>query len=1467
MSSLKVANLRIDRFLGVGHEREPIELLKGELSSGINVVYGANGSGKTTTARALTCLVWPDADRDEQPTLSGAFTCGDGTWNVRLDAGHARVSPAPPAGLPPTEHRDRYLLPLHDLLRARENDTRLAEVIQEEIYGGLNLGRAAQQLGLNNAVPRRTVGERRELDRAREHEEETRERQRHIREGEQHLGDLRARLRAAEDAARHAALLRAALDRHQAGKQREARDQHVRQLVAEQPGIDRYRPDDAATGQVSDLRTFQQIQATIADAARQHKEAIGRREHAVHAMKAAAFTDAPPPTTTMRELQEQARALGRQEDTIALALKTMDKARKAAEHADKEREQRREEAERLRLDLESREPAPDTQQLAELAQRHEDLKRLDERLAEYRRELVALREHAGRQEGASGKAVAALRREDAAHPLTPPPSQEDVTRLLDDAGTLAHLKQTMEAADRDVAGHRAMLDRERGAIGDNLTDEQLQALDSVRMDTFDGFLTELARLNGSREAINIVAAWAESGEPPPDTDVDTWQRAATYLEQWLFPPKQRRHPILIAAGAAALAAIAVGLAAWGHLAFLVILVAPGALLCWAARTQGDEAVRANVRRQYESDALPLCPPTPDGEAVPGEDDTWSETQVRARVNRFRQCLDDARWRARWVDGCRRHKATEERRLDERQRKMRERVENIRQCLGMRADVAPEGLQQLAGCVCRWQGARTELAGAEARREEARAQHAEIVNTAAAVLAAYGLPACADSNSLRTTAQRLDQVRQAGDSVRLAADALNTKLAETREGEEQRREALQAINAILTAFVPEPADSAASVAGSIGALRERRLREDEDRRNLARLGDALASLDRTIRESRREEETQRREAEQAGTEKARVLEQVNASVAELGEPPVATAEDARQCTESLTSRLESWRRAEAEAEQAEKEIARLDADIAEERERRRTLLERLDLEDDETATEHHLERLRELDNAHPRYREARTARDGAVTILADRDGALTSRGDYDAALRDITPEELRRQIDDAARQADEAEDVSKRIVEIEKSVRDARQGHDLGEAVFRRTQAEAALARKRDETFAAHAGHLLIEFLRQTNQARASAVLVRARERFARITANRYDLEVTDGDPPRFAARDTATSVVRALDELSSGTRVQLLIAVRLAFLEVQEGDRPKLPLILDEALGNTDDMRASEIIDAVIEVARTGRQVFYFTAQWDEVGKWRQRLESGSDSGDDDSVPFTVLELPASPPPEDQLVLPQTPPPQSVREPHDGESYEDYAAAIGVPRFDPWADAGHTHLWYLLDDGRVLHRFLSRELQHWGQLELLLNRAGDAALCTRGFTDDPDFGRETRSAARILSHVVALWRRGRGRPVTADVLAAEDSPCRNSKMLDDLIAAARSCAGDGEKLLESVRDIRGFGAARQNDLREYLEGHGFLGDRDQRLTPEELRTQLQVRLTQDLQAPDSPYATLPPSREQDLLRRTGLLES
>src|SRR5690606_19838647 len=111
---------------------------------------------------------------------------------------------------------------------------------------------------------------------------------------------------------------------------------------------------------------------------------------------------------------------------------------------------------------------------------------------------------------------------------------------------------------------------------------------------------------------------------------------------------------------------------------------------------------------------------------------------------------------------------------------------------------------------------------------------------------------------------------------------------------------------------------------------------------------------------------------------------------------------------------------------------------------------------------------------------------------------------------------------------------------------------------------------------------------ETRDQQLPDVFIRARQLFLRITNGAWRLDIGDGETPAFRAFHTVSGMGHALDELSTATRMQLLLAVRLAFVESQEKEQggPRLPLLLDETLGTCDDARARAVMDSLLTLAR-----------------------------------------------------------------------------------------------------------------------------------------------------------------------------------------------------------------------------------------------------------------------------------------
>jgi len=114
-----------------------------------------------------------------------------------------------------------------------------------------------------------------------------------------------------------------------------------------------------------------------------------------------------------------------------------------------------------------------------------------------------------------------------------------------------------------------------------------------------------------------------------------------------------------------------------------------------------------------------------------------------------------------------------------------------------------------------------------------------------------------------------------------------------------------------------------------------------------------------------------------------------------------------------------------------------------------------------------------------------------------------------------------------------------------------------------------------------------------------------------FTQGRYELRLggaTESESPVFRAFDTITGRGLAVDELSRGTRIQLLLAVRLAFASTAERGT-QLPFVLDEVLSSSDPVRFRAITECVLAMVEKGRQVFYFTCQPSDAVAWQEIAE------------------------------------------------------------------------------------------------------------------------------------------------------------------------------------------------------------------------------------------------------------------
>lgn len=443
-----------------------------------------------------------------------------------------------------------------------------------------------------------------------------------------------------------------------------------------------------------------------------------------------------------------------------------------------------------------------------------------------------------------------------------------------------------------------------------------------------------------------------------------------------------------------------------------------------------------------------------------------------------------------------------------------------------------------------------------------------------------------------------------------------------------------------------------------------------------------------------------------------------------------------------------------------------------------------------------------------FRKARETLATAEAQLAEARLRLESNALFEASLLDQPEDALTQILQQAEIDSQRLEQLQKQKGEVEALIRKARSEHNLEEALANQ---EAALQQLREQQLRdaeALAGNALREFLEsKTKNFDRPQVFHAAREIFAAITRGRYLLDVQEGDPPAFRAFDTVLQTGCDLEELSSGTKVQLLLSVRLGFVEMQEGGY-RLPLVFDESLANSDEERSRALMEAALAMSREGRQILCLTAQSTEMEKWRQVAAS---LGDREPAVFDLARIRNLEESRRNPFRDVAPKLEAVPDP-EGLDHWGYGKELQISSIDPREPFGAVHVWHVIEDPKLLHRLLSMQVRTVGQLETLLASGGEPLL--EAGNAKPD---EIRAIVECLAHLFRLRKIGQGKPVDRNDLL--DSGAVSDRFIDQVSALAQDLKGDGRALVEAVSGVARFRENKLRDLEEFLISEGFIDAR------------------------------------------------
>jgi hypothetical protein len=548
---------------------------------------------------------------------------------------------------------------------------------------------------------------------------------------------------------------------------------------------------------------------------------------------------------------------------------------------------------------------------------------------------------------------------------------------------------------------------------------------------------------------------------------------------------------------------------------------------------------------------------------------------------------------------------------------------------------------------------------------------------------------------------------------------------------------------------------------------------------------------------------------------------NGELAKAGGDPVADAEEAAHRVDDLfktQERLRSLATARAADENfLERERAHLDRVRQEVQE----LFDRLGLEAG-PRTDPEVSRFLELKPGHD---QAVHDRDNAARETVRLEKCLASGavhlldGENTGTPVGILEDLIAREKD----LAEELQPLQEEIARIQAEIEKTRRGFDLQEAVAAAGAARDDLLGVRQANRGTALGRMLLDGVeRQHERESRPPVLRKAAEYFGLFTGHRYELEMApqgDGqDRFRAVADDSVTPL--ELAELSDGTRAQLLLAVKLAFISGgEEGAQP--PIFLDDSLSSADPERFAAAAASLGRLnAREKRQIFYLTPNPTDAAAFQRALAT---AGLPPARHLDLAEIRGLAGAADASLLQAANLPANFMAPDpEGMNSAAYAEALRVSGPDPWGPAGNIHVWYLADDDLSLVRRLvdaqAPTLHRFGKVKETLLAAGEITAAEAARVD---------ARGRLWSTWRDGWRIGRARPVTRQFLT--DSEAVSKTYIEPVVAVLDEFGWDAAGLLKAIEEkrVKGFRASKLELLRRELDDADFLDPRA-RLTSEDL---------------------------------------
>jgi uncharacterized protein YhaN len=213
-------------------------------------------------------------------------------------------------------------------------------------------------------------------------------------------------------------------------------------------------------------------------------------------------------------------------------------------------------------------------------------------------------------------------------------------------------------------------------------------------------------------------------------------------------------------------------------------------------------------------------------------------------------------------------------------------------------------------------------------------------------------------------------------------------------------------------------------------------------------------------------------------------------------------------------------------------------------------------------------------------------------------------DYDAQQNEQCLETIRQELDDVAL---DIEDAFENLGRFKRETEMLENDQTSAELRFDREQLLSQISGLAEEWFALDwSAHTLEELRIDFEQNHQPPILARAKEYLQRLSGGRYH-NIWTPLGRRTLCVDDIDGNTLMVGNLSSGTREQLFLAIRLALIEHYANTGVELPVVLDDVLVNFDHERTVAAIEELLRQTGRNQQILFFTCHQHLAEMFRQR--------------------------------------------------------------------------------------------------------------------------------------------------------------------------------------------------------------------------------------------------------------------